>query len=188
MAYHNRGMKIGYARVSTDDQNPDLQIQALQKAGCTTIYTDKVGGTVRKRPYLDRCLKTLNAGDVLVVWKLDRLGRSLPHLVGILEDLKGRGVGFWSLTEAIDTDTPIGRLLGHIIGALAEFERSLIIERTRAGMKAAKRRGVRVGRKPKLTVQQVTHARELMNGGESPSNVARLLGVGRSTLYRALRS
>src|SRR5215471_8810948 len=123
----------------------------------------------------------------LVVWKLDRLGRSLPHLVGILEELQGRGVGFRSLTEAIDTETPIGRLLGHIIGALAEFERSLITERTRAGIKAAKRRGVKLGRKPKLTTQQAAHARDLINSGESPSNVARLLGVGRSTLYRALR-
>ena len=179
-------MKIGYARVSTDDQNPDLQIQALKKAGCKTIYTDKVGGTIRKRPQLDRCLHALHTGDILAVWKLDRLGRSLPHLVSILEDLKGRGVGFRSLTEAIDTETPLGRLLGHIIGALAEFERSLIIERTRAGIKAAKRRGVRLGRKPKLSAQQAAHARDLINGGESPSNVARLLGVGRSTLYRAL--
>ena len=181
-------MKIGYARVSTEDQNPDLQIQALKKAGCKTIYTDKVGGTVIKRPHLERCLKTLNVDDVLVVWKLDRLGRSLPHLVGILEDLKGRGIGFRSLTEAIDTETPTGRLMGHIIGALAEFERALIIERTRAGITAAKRRGVRLGRKPKLTTQQVVHARDLINGGDSPSNVARLLGVGRSTLYRALRN
>jgi len=138
-------MKIGYARVSTEDQNPDLQITALKRAGCKTLYTDKVGGTVRKRPQLDRCLHTLNDGDVLVVWKLDRLGRSLPHLVGILEELQGKVVGFRSLTETIDTDTPIGRLMGHIIGALAEFERSLIIERTRAGIKAAKRRGVRLG-------------------------------------------
>jgi DNA invertase Pin-like site-specific DNA recombinase len=129
----------------------------------------------------------LNVDDVLVVWKLDRLGRSLPHLVGILEDLKGRGIGFRSLTEAIDTETPTGRLMGHIIGALAEFERALIIERTRAGITAAKRRGVRLGRKPKLTTQQIVHARDLINGGDSPSNVARLLGVGRSTLYRALR-
>ena len=93
MAYHNEPMKIGYARVSTDDQNPDLQIQALKKAGCKTIYTDKVGGTIRKRPQLERCLHALHPGDVLVVWKLDRLGRSLSHLVGILEDVKGREGG-----------------------------------------------------------------------------------------------
>ncbi len=187
MACHNEPMKIGYARVRTDEQHADLQIQALRKAGCKTIYTDKVGGTVRKRPQLERCLNALNPGDVLTVWKLDRLGRSLSHLVGLLEDLKGRGVGFRSLTEAIDTDTPAGRLMGHIIGALAEFERSLIIERTRAGINAAKRRGVRVGRKPKLSVQEVEHARQLIDGGESPSNIARLLGIGRSTIYRALR-
>lgn len=181
-------MKIGYARISTDEQPPDLQIQALKKAGCKTIYIDKVSSTVCKRPELDRCLHALSSGDVLVLWKLDRLGRSLSHLVGLLEDVKGKGVGFCSLTEAIDTDTPTGRVMGHSIGALAEFERSLIIERTRAGINAAKRLGVRVGRKPKLTAQQVAHARQLIHGGESPSNVARLLGVGRSTIYRALRT
>ena len=180
-------MKIGYCRVSTDDQNPDFQLAALRRAGCRRIFTDKATGAHVKRPELAKCLKALTAGDTLIVWKLDRLGRSLPHLVGILEELQGRGVGFRSLTEAIDTATPTGRLLGHIIGALAEFERSLIIERTRAGIKAAKRRGVRLGRKPKLTAQQTAHARQLMDSGESPSNVARLLGVGRSTLYRALK-
>ena len=182
-------MKLGYARVSTDEQNPGLQQEALKAAGCERIYTDRgQGGATRSRPQLDKCLAALQPGDVLAVWKLDRLGRSLPHLVGLLEDLQGRGVGFVSLTEAIDTDTAAGRLLGHIIGALGEFERALIAERTRAGIKAAKRRGVRLGRKPALSPEQIAHARKLVEAGDSPGTVARLLGVARSTLYKSLKS
>lgn len=180
-------VKIGYARVSTDDQNPDLQLDALKRAGCARVYTDRgQGGAKRSRPQLDKCLADLKPGDVLTVWKLDRLGRSLPHLVAVLEDLNGRGVGFHSLTEAIDTSTASGRLLGHIIAALAEFERALIAERTRAGIKAAKRRGVRLGRRPALSPEQLAHARKLVEGGESPGEVAKLLGVARSTLYKNL--
>lgn len=182
-------MKIGYARVSTDDQNPDLQLDALRLAGCERIYTDKgQSGGKRSRPQLDKCLADLKPGDVLTVWKFDRLGRSLQHLVSVLEDLQGRGVGFLSLTEAIDTSSAAGRLLGHIIGALAEFERALIAERTRAGIKAAKRRGVKLGRKPSLSPEQIAHARKLIEAGESPGTVARLLGVARSTLYKSLKS
>jgi DNA invertase Pin-like site-specific DNA recombinase len=179
-------MKIGYARVSMDDQNPALQMAALKRAGCKRIFTDTASGASRKRSQLGKCLKALKVGDVLIVWKLDRLGRSLPHLVGVLESLKGQGVGFRSLTEAIDTESATGRLLGHIIGALAEFERSLIIERTQTGLKAAKRRGVKLGRKPKLSPPQVQHARVLIEKGDSPAHVARLFGVARSTLYAAL--
>jgi DNA invertase Pin-like site-specific DNA recombinase len=123
---------------------------------------------------------------LLVVWKLDRLGRSLPHLVGILADLKQQGIGFKSLTEAIDTESAAGRLLGHMIAALAEFERSLITERTRAGVKAAKQRGVKLGRRFSLTPAQVDHARKLIGQGEPPPAVAKSLKVGRSTLYRYL--
>jgi DNA invertase Pin-like site-specific DNA recombinase len=179
-------MKIGYARVSMDDQNPALQIAALKRVGCERIFTDTASGASRKRPQLDKWLKALKAGDVLTVWKLDRLGRSLPHLVGVLESLKGQGVGFRSLTEGIDTESATGRLLSHIIGALAEFERSLIVERTQAGLKAAKRRGVKLGRKPKLLPRQIAHVRKLIEGGDSPAHVARLLSVARSTLYVAL--
>jgi len=125
-------MQIGYCRVSTEDQNPDLQLRALKKAGCKTIYTDKVSGTVRKRTYLERCLQELQAGDVLVVWKLDRLGRSLRDLIALLDDLKTRGVAFRSLTESIDTATPTGRAMWHMIGILAEWGRSLIQEGTQA--------------------------------------------------------
>src|SRR5713101_3032890 len=175
-------MQIGYCRVSTEDQNPDLQLRALKKAGCKTIYTDKVSGTVRKRTYLERCLKELKPGDVLIVWKLDRLGRSLSDLIGLLDDLKARGVAFRSLTEAIDTATPTGRAMWQMVGILAELERSLIQERTKAGRAAAQARGVKMGRKPKLSPQQVAHARKLLDQGERPAHVAQLLKVSQRTV------
>jgi DNA invertase Pin-like site-specific DNA recombinase len=182
-------MKYGYARVSTDDQNPDLQIGALKNAGCKTVFRDDgLSGATTKRPALLRCLKKLEHGDTLIVWKLDRLGRSLRDLIAMLDDLKHRGVKFRSLTEAIDTETPTGRAMWQMIGVLAELERSLISERTRAGAKAAKARGVKFGRKPKLTAQQKAHARKLIESGERREEVAGLLNVNRSTLYRALAS
>ena len=180
-------MKYGYARVSTDDQKADLQIAALKGAGCDPIFTDTASGASSKRPELTRCLEALRAGDTLVVWKLDRLGRSLSHLVTVLSDLQGKGVAFKSLTEAIDTDTPAGRFMGHMLGALAEFERALIIERTQAGLKAAKQRGVKLGRRPALSPEQRQHARALLAQGESPATVARLLKVCRATLYNSLK-
>jgi len=179
-------MKIGYCRVSTDDQNPDLQLAALKRAGCRKIFTDKATGAHVKRPELTKCLKALKAGDVLVVWKLDRLGRSLRDLIALLDDLKTRGVAFRSLTEAIDTATATGRAMWQMVGILAELERSLIQERTKAGRAAAQARGVKMGRKPKLTPQQVVHARKLLGQGESPNTVAQSLNVSRRTLYRAL--
>ena len=180
-------MKYGYARVSTDDQNPALQLAALKAAGCKTVFKDDgLSGATTKRPALLRCLKNLEHGDTLIVWKLDRLGRSLRDLITMLDDLKQRGVKFRSLTEAIDTETPTGCHMWQIIGVLAELERSLISERTRAGVKAAKGRGVKFGRKPKLTPQQITHARELIDAGERREDVADLLNVNRTTLYRAL--
>ena len=179
-------MKIGYCRVSTDDQNPDLQLSALKRAGCRKIFTDKATGTHIKRPELAKCLKALKAGDTLIVWKLDRLGRSLHDLIGLLDDLKTRGVAFRSVTESIDTATPTGRAMWQMVGILAELERSLIQERTKAGRAAAKARGVKMGRKPLLSTQQVAHARKLLNQGEHHNTVARSLGVSRRTLYRAL--
>jgi len=179
-------MKIGYARVSTDDQNPDLQLDALKKAGCQKIYIDKASGAKRQRPELNKCLAALDADDVLIVWKLDRLGRSLHDLIGFLDDLKERKIQFQSLTESIDTKTPTGRAMWQMIGILAELERSLIQERTKAGRAAAKARGVKMGRKPKLTPQQVKHAQKLIDEGESPATVAKLLNVARSTLYLRL--
>jgi DNA invertase Pin-like site-specific DNA recombinase len=165
-------MKIGYCRVSTKEQNPDLQLHALKKAGCKTIYTDKDSGAFRKRVYLERCLKELKPGDVLVVCKLDRLGRSLRDLIALLDDLKARGVAFRSLTEAIDTATPTGRAMWQMVGILAELERSLLLERTKAGRAAAQARGVKMGRKPLLSARQVAHARKLREQGESPAEVA----------------
>lgn len=180
-------MKYGYARVSTDDQNTAMQLTALKKAGCKTIFKDEgLSGATAKRPALIRCLKKLEAGDTLIVWKLDRLGRSLRDLISMLDDLKQRNVKFQSLTEAIDTATPTGRAMWQMIGVLAELERSLIVERTQAGMKEARRRGVTFGRKKKLTSAQIEKARQLIEAGERVEDVARLWNVGRTTLYRAL--
>jgi DNA invertase Pin-like site-specific DNA recombinase len=179
-------MKIGYARVSTTDQNPALQLAALKHERCKCIFTDKASGTLRKRPELEMCLRSLKAGDVLIVWKLDRLGRSLRDLITLLDDLKGQGIKFKSLTEAIDTETPTGRAMWQMVGVLAELERSLIKERTKAGRDAAQRRGVKLGRPRKLSPQQIAHAKKLIENGESPAHVAHLLGVARSTLYVAL--
>lgn len=180
-------MKYGYARVSTDDQNTAMQLTALKKAGCKTIFKDEgLSGATAKRPALIRCLKKLEAGDTLIVWKLDRLGRSLRDLISMLDDLKQRNVKFQSLTEAIDTATPTGRAMWQMIGVLAELERSLIVERTQAGMKEARRRGVTFGRKKKLTSAQIEKARKLIEAGERVEDVARLWNVGRTTLYRAL--
>src|ERR1700688_4348723 len=180
-------MKYGYARVSTDDQTPALQLAALKKAGCKVIFKDAgLSGATTKRPALLRCLKKLEHGDTLTVWKLDRLGRSLRDLIAMLDDLKHRGVKFRSLTEAIDTETPTGRAMWQMIGVLAELERSLISERTRAGVKDAKDRGVKFGRKPKLTPQQIAHARKLIEKGEDKNAVAASFNVNRTTLYRAL--
>ncbi|HRW98667.1 MAG TPA: recombinase family protein [Cyclobacteriaceae bacterium] len=181
-------MNIGYARVSTEDQNPDLQLTALKQAGCQCIFTDKATGAHLQRPELTKCLKTLQESDTLTVWKLDRLGRSLRDLISLLDDLKVRGVIFRSLTEAIDTATPTGRALWQMVGILAELERSLIQERTKAGRVAAVDRGVRMGRKPKLSPQQIAHARKLIEQGEHHDIVAQSLNVSRRTLYRVLQS
>jgi DNA invertase Pin-like site-specific DNA recombinase len=177
---------IGYARVSTPDQTTAPQLDALRAAGCTEIHEDRVSGSVVRRPGLDAALASLRSGDALVVWKLDRLGRSLVHLVELVASLEARHVAFRSLSDAIDTSSAGGRLIFHIMASLAEFERSLIAERTRAGMAAARARGSMVGRRRALTPAQLDHARLLIEGGESPSVVARSLGCGRSTLYRAM--
>ncbi len=139
--FHNDRIKYGYARTSTDDQTTALQLAALKRARCSHLFEDKgLSGVTKKRPALSRCLRTLRAGDTLIVWKLDRLGRSLRDLITMLDELRERGIRFQSLTEAIDTDTPTGRAMWQMIGVLAELERSLKTERTRAGVKAAQRR------------------------------------------------
>ncbi len=181
-------MKYGYDRVSTEDQNPALQLTAWETVGCKTVVKDELSGATTKRPALLRCLKVLQPGDTLTVWKLDRLGRSLRDLIAMLDDLKQRRGKFRSLTEAIDTETPTGRAMWQMIGVLAELERSLITERTRAGVKAAQRRGVKFGRKPKLTAPQIARARKLIDEGEPVPDVARLLSADRATIYRALQS
>ena len=148
-------MLIGYARISTVDQNLNLQRDALVASGCEKIYYDKgVSGAKAKRPGLDKALRSLQRGDVLVVWKLDRLGRSVKHLIEITTQLETKGIGFQSLSDAIDTSTAGGRLYFHLMGAFAEFERNLISERTKAGMAAAKARGVKIGRPKKLNAEQ----------------------------------
>ena len=182
-------MKYGYARVSTDDQTLALQLAALKKAGCKTVFKDEgVSGAISNRPALSRCLKKLVPGDTLIVWKLDRLGRSLRDLILLLDDLKQRDVKFRSVTESIDTDTPTGRAMWMMIGLLAELERSLIIERTREGIRVARANGVKFGRKPKLTRQQIAHAARLIDEGQRREDVATLFQINRSTLYRALQN
>jgi|SRR5271166_3758482 len=182
-------MKIGYARISTNEQSLDLQRDALTKAGCGEVFEDRgVSGTAVQRPGLAGALARLASGDVLVVWKLDRLGRSLPHLISTVAELGARGVGFASLSESIDTTTAGGKLVFHIMGALAEFERSLIIKRVTAGIAAAKKRGKHVGRPPKLSPEQIAHARDAIdNGMQTAAGMAALLGVDYSTLWRAMR-
>src|SRR6266851_2850702 len=178
-------MKYGYARVSTEDQTPALATRGLEGGRMQNRVQGRPTRSDDQRPALLRCLKKLEPGDTLTVWKLDRLARSLRDLITMLDDLKKRGVKFRSLTEAIDTDAPTGRAMWQMIGLLAELERSLISERTRAGVKAAKRSGVKFGRKRKLTPQQVEHARALIDG-EARQHVADLFSVDRVTLYRAL--
>lgn len=177
-------MLIGYVRVSTNDQNTMLQINALESAGCVQIFEDKISGTKAERPGLKRLLKTLQEGDTLVVWKLDRLGRSMRHLVILIEELRQRGVNFRSLTDSIDTSTPMGRFFFHVMGALAEMERELIVERTRAGLAAAREQGRIGGRRPKLTPEEWAQAGRLLATGEPRKRVAMIFDVGISTLYK----
>lgn len=188
---------IGYARVSTEDQRPEMQIDALRKAGCDPIYIEHRSGADRKRPELAKVLEAIGPGDVLVVWKLDRLGRSLPHLIEVVDDLAARKVGFRSLTEAIDTTTPVGELLFHIIGALAQFERSLLRERTVAGLAAAramgddgklsrsgKRLAGRGGRDRTVPAMMRDVIADRMRGGDRADAIADEYGIHRATVYR----
>lgn len=179
-------MKIGYMRVSTDEQNLGLQREALEKAGCDQIFEDRgVSGAVAVRAGLTKALAAVGPGDTLVVWKLDRLGRSLGSLT---EKLAADGVGFQSLTDSIDTTTAGGKLFFHLMGALAEFERSLISERTKAGLQSARRRGVPLGRPVKLTLAKREHAYQMISEGkETVAGMAALLGVDRVTVYRGLK-
>ena len=181
-------MKIGYARVSTQDQNEQLQLDTLKEAGCENIFTDHASGAKTDRPELARALDYLRPGDTLTVWKLDRLGRSLKHLIQVVDDLQGQGIAFCSLTEGMDTTTSGGKMIFHIFGSLGEFERDLIRERTNAGLKAARARGRVGGRKNKLTPSQV---KTLLSMYESKQHTTRELRetfkISQPTLYRYIR-
>jgi len=179
------GKRIGYARVSTDDQNLDLQRDALALAGCSVVYEETISGKSADRPELEHCLKSLRCGDTLVVWRLDRLGRSLPDLVGIVSRLEQERVGFESINERIETTSAAGKLIFHVFAALAEFERNLIRERTHAGLAAARARGRKGGRKPALEEAQVREIKALLKDPQiQVGSVAKRYGVSRTTLYR----
>lgn len=183
-------MHIGYARVSTRDQDPDLQFQDLRKAGCEEIFEEKVSGSKRagERVALTQAMRHCREGDVLVVWKLDRLGRSLRDLIDIASGLRERGVGFKSLQEDLDTTTSGGKLVFHVFGALAEWERDVIRERTHAGLAAARSRGKKGGRPKAMDKSKVRMAHSLMaDKRNSVNDVCKTLGVSRSTLYKYLR-
>ncbi len=178
-------MLIGYARVSTQDQKPDLQLKALKQAGCKKVFREKASGALRERPQLMAALDYMRKGDTLVVWKLDRLARSLKQLIETVEDLEKRKIGFRSLTESVDTTTAGGKLVFHVFAALAEFERSIIRERTLAGLDAAKARGARPGRKPALDADDIASAKALLVKGDlTVAEVAERLGIAPSTLYK----
>jgi len=178
---------VGYARVSTQDQKPALQRDALTGAGCEKLFEETASGAQRDRPQLQAAIDYMRQGDTLVVWKLDRLARSMKQLIETVEDLDARGIGFRSLTEAIDTTTPGGKLVFHIFGALAEFERSIIRERTSAGLKAARDRGRLGGRPPALSAEDLSAARAMLRDPEiTVEAVAKRMGVAASTLYRHL--
>ena len=186
-AAEREGHLIGYARVSTRAQDLALQLAELEAADCTRIYRDVGSGTLRERPQLTACLDYLRAGDTLVVWRLDRLGRSLRHLIEVVGELEARGVAFRSLRENIDTTTASGRLQLHLFAALAEFERELIRERSQAGREVAKAAGRVGGRPPKVTAEMIVAAQAMRDRGDmSMTAIARTLGVGRTTLYEYL--
>ncbi|MBV9327132.1 MAG: recombinase family protein [Chloroflexi bacterium] len=179
--------RLGYARVSTADQNPDLQLDALKAAGCYRLFVDTASGALDERPQLAKVLDQLRTGDTLVVWKLDRLGRSLRHLIDTIADLDQRDIGFRSLQENIDTTTAGGKLIFHIFGALAEFERDIIRQRTLAGLASARARGRKGGRPLSMTPTKLTLARQMYESHEHTlAEIARTLGVSRASIYRHL--
>jgi DNA invertase Pin-like site-specific DNA recombinase len=177
-------MLIGYARVSTQDQNLELQVDALTKAGCKKIFDDKISGSRAERPGLTKALEMLREDDTLVVWKLDRLGRSVKNLVNLVGELHKQGIQFKSLTDAIDTGTPSGRFFFHDMASLAEMERELTVERTRAGLEVARQLGRKGGRKRQMTDSKIESAKKLLANGVPPRDVAKNLGVSVPTLYR----
>lgn len=180
-------MKFGYARVSTDDQELDLQLDALNEHGCEKIYHEKTSGRSQKRPQLDLLLEILRKGDTLVVWRLDRLGRSLSHLIALMDSFKEKGITFVSVTESIDTSTPTGELVFHLFASIAQFERAIISERTKAGLNAARARGRRGGRKPSMSPDAAKKAAAmLLDPSVTKTEVAKHFNVSRPTLDKAL--
>ena len=177
-------MRIGYARVSTAEQSLDVQLDALRQAGCERVFTEKASAANTPRLGLGEARSHLRPGDVLVVWKLDRLGRSVKGLVDLVHELAEEGVQFHSLTDGIDTTTPQGRFFFHLMASLAQMERELIVERTKAGLEAARQRGRVVGRKRRMTPSKIASAQQLLRGGMPPREVAHNLGVSIPTLYR----
>lgn len=182
----DKGLLIGYARVSTQDQNLELQTEALQKAGCKKIFEDRASGSRVERLGLAQARESLRAGDTLVVWKLDRLGRSVKHLVDFVGELQKQGAQFKSLTDSIDTGTASGRFFFHVMASLAEMERELIVERTRAGLEVARQLGRTGGRKRQMTDSKIKSAKKLLASGVRARDVANNLGVSVPTLYRWL--
>lgn len=185
-------MKIGYARVSTRDQNLDLQLDALRKAGCTDtyIYKEEISGATRERPQLQKLREQLREGDVVVVWKLDRLGRSLVDLVHLVTEIQGKGAGLLSLNDNIDTTTPQGKLTFHIFAAIAEFEREIIRERTNAGLTSARARGRKGGRPLGLSADakiKAAAATSLYHQKKSVAEICKTLTISKKTLYKYLR-
>lgn len=179
-------MLIGYARVSTDDQDTTAQLNALKAAGCERIFEEAASGGRWDRPRLHQMLEQLRKGDVVVVWKLDRLSRSLKDLLVIMERIHQAGAGFRSLTEQIETTSPAGRMMMQMLGAFAEFEREMIRQRTKAGLEAARKEGRVGGRRPSLNAQQRTAALEMVKAGKSQAEVARVFKVSRSTICRVV--
>jgi DNA invertase Pin-like site-specific DNA recombinase len=179
---------IGYARVSTGEQDTALQLDALRKAGCERLFEDKASGMKTDRPGLAEAIRYVRDGDTLTVWKLDRLGRSMKHLIEIITELDAKGVGFRSITESIDTTTSGGRLVFHLFGALAQFERDLIRERTRAGLQAAEDRGRRGGRQVVVTPEKLAKARQHLAAGLNVRKAAARVKIGKTALYEALRA
>ena len=179
-------MRIGYARVSTDDQSTSLQLVALRAAGCKRIYQEKISGKVRMRPKLRAAFTSLRPGDQIVVWRLDRLGRDFGHLCDLADELRRKEANLISLTEGIDTASSVGEVIYRLFCVFADFERNVIVERTRAGLAAARTRGVRLGGKPKLSSEQIDAARALVASGMSVEAAAARFRVGRSTMYRNL--
>ncbi|MDR2896293.1 MAG: recombinase family protein [Propionibacteriaceae bacterium] len=179
---------LGYARVSTVDQNTDLQTDALNQAGCERVWVDHASGATTNRPQLAAILDYARAGDTIVVWRLDRFGRSLIDLIRLIDNLDQRGIHFRSLTDGIDTSTPNGRLVFHLFASLAEFERDTIRERTQAGLTAAKARGRVGGRRSTLNTDQVQAVKQMSTQGKTVTEIARIIGTSRQTIYRTLNT